>query len=84
MKKSTQLKQRKAKPLQQVRVMGINRVKGPYIYTIFALKFVTLCAPKNSSFEANRARMKKTIRGDEHLNFSDKLLERRRIIRMHS
>ena len=33
MKKSTQLMQRKAKLLQQVRVMGINRVKGPYIHT---------------------------------------------------
>ena len=33
MKKSTQLMQRKTKPLQQVRVMGINRVKGPYIHT---------------------------------------------------
>ena len=33
MKKSTQLMQRKAKPLQQVRVMEINRVKGPYIHT---------------------------------------------------
>ena len=33
MKKSTELMQRKAKFLQQVRVMGINRVKGPYIHT---------------------------------------------------
>ena len=33
MKESTQLMQRKMKPLQQVRVMGINRVKGPSIHT---------------------------------------------------
>ena len=30
---STQLMQSKAKPLQQVRVMGINTVKGPSIHT---------------------------------------------------
>ena len=28
--------------------------------------------------------MKKTIGGDEHLDFSDEILERSRIIRMHS
>ena len=33
MKKSTELMQRKAKFLQQVRAMGINMVKGPYIHT---------------------------------------------------
>ena len=33
MKKSNKLMQREAKFLQQVRVMGINRVKGPYIHT---------------------------------------------------
>ena len=33
MKKSTELMQRKAKCLQQVRIMGINRVKSPYIHT---------------------------------------------------
>ena len=33
MKKSTQMMQGKANPLQQVRVVGINRVKGPYIHT---------------------------------------------------
>ena len=38
----------------------------------------------NSSFEAIRARMKKTIGGDEHLDFLDKTLERRGIIRIHS
>ena len=33
MKKSTELMQRKAKFLQQVRAMGINMVKGSYIHT---------------------------------------------------
>ena len=33
MKKSTQMMQGKANPLQQVRVVGINRVKHPYIHT---------------------------------------------------
>ena len=76
MKKSTQLKQRKAKPLQQVRVIRTNRVKGPYIYTVLALTHCihSLCT-KNVSFKAIRARMKKAIRGDEHLDFSDELLE---------
>ena len=31
----------------------------------------------NSSFEAIRARMKKTIECDEHLDFSDEILEQR-------
>ena len=62
MKKSTQLKQRKAKPLHQVRVIRINRVKGPYIYTVFALKIHHPLCTKNVSFEAIRARMKKTIK----------------------
>ena len=69
MEKSTQLKQWKAKPLQQVRVIRINRVKGPYIYTVFTLKNCHSLCTKNVSFKAVRARMKKTIRGDEHLDF---------------
>ena len=39
-------------------------------------KFVTLCAPKNL-FKANRTGMKRSIKGDEQLDFSDKALERR-------
>ena len=47
-----------------------------FVYIPYSLyKFVTLCAPKNSSFEAIRTRMKKTIGGDEHLEFSDETLE---------
>ena len=34
--------------------------------------------------ESIRARMKKTIEGDKHLDFSDETLEQRRIIRMRS
>ena len=52
--------------------------------TVLALKFVILCATKNSSFEAIRDGMKKTLESDEHLDFSDETLEQRRIIRMHS
>ena len=62
MKKSTQLKQRKVKPLQQVRIIRTNVVKGPYIYTVFALKIRHPLCTKNVSFEAIRARMKKTIK----------------------
>ena len=60
------------------------------IYTVFALKIHhLLCANsskfvKNSSFEAIRASMKKTIEGDKHLDFLDEKLQQRRIIRMRS
>ena len=41
MEKSTELKQWKAKPLQQVRVIRFNRVIGS-IYTVFTLKMCHL------------------------------------------
>ena len=41
-----------------------------WIATVFALKIRHPLCTKKLSFEAIRARMKKTIGGDEHLDFS--------------
>ena len=43
--------------------------------TVFALKFVTLCAAKQLSFKAIRARKKRTDAGDNYLDFWGKTLE---------
>ena len=52
--------------------------------TVLPLKIRHPLCNKKSSFEAIRDGMKKTLEGDERLDFSDETLEQRRIIRMRS